>query len=167
MVPVPPSPAWLRLAWSCAQVAPMRHDAGRVKSPAEEEVVFAEYVPSDLKLMVPPTVSTIWKVDEGHCVANGFGAPLVQAFVNVQVPVTSPPHALNIVQSVPPLLLLLLVEQPAASTHAANANPVHEGCMFKPSSDGRVRARGPKGQRLRFTAAISFPIHAEEATTTH
>jgi hypothetical protein len=103
-----------------------------VRSSAADSLIFEEYVPSDLNVTVPLTVSETFTDDDGHCADSGFVPPAMQAFVTFQVPTTFPPQALNAVQSgpCPPLLL----EQPHAITHATNPDPIHEACMEKSSN---------------------------------
>jgi hypothetical protein len=98
----------------------------------DEEVVFAEYVPFARNSTVPATISETWKVAEGQLAARGLGTPPKQAFVNFQFPTTLPPHAVNFVQS-GPLLLLLLLEQPANKTPATSANARQLQSMDEPS----------------------------------
>jgi hypothetical protein len=92
---------------------------------------FAVYVPLDWNVTVPLTVSDCVTVEEGHCVASGLDTPLRHARARFHVPTTLPPHALNVVQSGPALLLVL--EHPDAAKQATRANPSHVALMREPS----------------------------------
>jgi hypothetical protein len=152
----PPSPFWtLMPLWTCVQVEPRRHDAGMERSSTTEEALFKEYVPPAApiasvtpsfatKRIVPPRVSEIWNVDDGQKAANGFGTWEMQAFVSLHVPTTSPPHAVNVVQSGP--LPLLPLEQPAPATLAAKTKALHEACMDESSQEKKVGALCPARQ---------------------